>query len=218
MHRLWTICSVFFSVVFVTLSIWLVVQYDMANAKMIRPEEKEINIKTDGVTVREIPVLQQFLPVGYAGRPGITREIKWVVIHETANHSLGSNSDAHYAYLLNVAKEKNLSWHYTVDDHQIIHMLPDYEVGWHAGDGTAPDGGNMCGIGIELAVNDDGDFEKTIENGAGLAAYLLKEYGLGIESLKMHGDFSGKNCPMTLRNSGRWSSFVEKVSEYYSKI
>lgn len=216
MEKRWKIMS--FVTALVLIIAFLAVVLSLGSSVLfpaIHPEQKEINEETASVSIGGITVQQRFLPLGYAGRPGITREIKWIVIHETANHSEGADSEAHYVYLMNTAKETTLSWHYTVDDTQIIHMLPDYEIGWHAGDGTTPNGGNTCGIGIELAVNDDGDFEKTLDNGARLTAYLLHTYGLGLDAVKMHGDFSGKNCPMTLRNEGRWDEFLDLVEKYY---
>lgn len=216
MDTRWKIISALSAVFFSLAAILLVLSGGSGvMTPAIHPEHKEINEEGAQVSIGGIQVQQRFLPLGYAGRPGITREIKWIVIHETANHSDGADSEAHYTFLMNNAKDKTLSWHYTVDDGAIIHMLPDYEVGWHAGDGSKPGGGNMCGIGIELAVNDDGDFEKTLDNGARLTAYLLHTYGLDLSAVKMHGDFSGKNCPMMLRDSGRWEEFLNLVEKYY---
>ena len=48
------------------------------------------------------------------------------------------------------AGEGIVSWHYTVDDHEIYHHLPDDETAYHAGDGMEKNGGNMNGIGIEM--------------------------------------------------------------------
>ena len=118
-----------------------------------------------------IPVTEQLIPPGNVGRPGIQREVKWVVIHETANHTVGANAQAHSKYILKHSVKNALSWHYTVDDSEIYHHLPDNEVGWHAGDSLSKGGGNACGIGIEICVNDDGDFEKSLENAAKLAAF-----------------------------------------------
>ena len=93
------------------------------------------------------------------GRPGIKREVKFIVIHETGNPSEGADAKAHSDYLLN-GGEGTTSWHYTVDDHEIYHHIPDSEVSWNAGDRRQEPGGNMNGISIELCVNQDGDFEK----------------------------------------------------------
>ena len=108
-------------------------------------------------------------------------------------------------------KDNELSWHYTVDDHEIWHHIPDDETAFHAGDHMEDGGGNKNGIGVEMCVNADGDYEQTLKNAQKLAATLLHEYGLSIDDLKKHQDFSGKNCPSRLLNAGRWDEFVQGV-------
>lgn len=157
-------------------------------------------------------IIQSLLPVSSNCRTGIKRSIKWLVIHETGNKDRGANAKAHASYLNNVSKAKtpSVSWHYTVDDHEIYQHIPDDEVGWHAGDGTKANGGNMCGIGIEVCVNADGDFNKTMQNAAELVANLCKKYGFrnvgGI--VRQHWEFTGKNCPQTIREKGLWQGFL----------
>lgn len=96
-----------------------------------------------------IPVHTELLPETLPARPGERRTIKYVVIHETGNTAEGSDAAGHSAYLLS-GKSGDTSWHYTVDDHQIYHHIPDDEIAWHAGDRRTRDGGNLCGIGVEL--------------------------------------------------------------------
>lgn len=169
------------------------------------------------IEVDDIPVTTRLLPEGCPGRPGTLREIKYVVIHDTDNTSTGANAKNHANYLENTAKETPLSWHYTVDDHEIFHHLPDNEMAYHAADGEVEGGGNKNGVAIEICVNEDGDFEKAFVNGANLAAYLLNEYNLTPADLRQHNDFSGKNCPRTIRESGRWQEFINLVTERYNK-
>jgi len=164
-----------------------------------------------------IPVHTQIVEKGMPGRAQIKRRIRYVVIHETANHNQGADAKSHANYLSN-GGEGSTSWHYTVDDHEIYHHIPDNEVAWQAGDRRKHLGGNMCGIGIELCVNSDGDFEKTFENGAKLTAYLLKTYHLSIHDVKQHADFMDKNCPETIRNTGRWQEFLDLVLKYVQKV
>lgn len=159
-----------------------------------------------------IPLYTQWIPEGSGGRPGIQRTIRYVVIHETGNTSPGADAQAHSAYLMD-GGDGSTSWHYTVDDKQIYHHVPDQEVAWHAGDKTKEGGGNLNGIGVELCVNEDGDFEKTFQNGAKLTAYLLHSYGLSIDAVKQHNDFNGKNCPQTIRETDRWQEFLNAVQE-----
>jgi len=161
----------------------------------------------------QIPVYTSLLDTGLEARPGIKREIKYIVIHETANTDIGSNAQNHSIYLQE-GRSGKVSWHYTVDDKEVYHHIPDNEIAWHAGDGIKENGGNLNGIGIELCVNSDGDFEKTLDNGAKLTAYLLRSYKLSIDDVKQHGDFISKNCPCNIRNDGKWNEFLNRVSEY----
>ena len=164
--------------------------------------------------VAGIPVTQQILPEGYAGRPGIKRKVRQIVIHETANTSRGANAKSHARYLLEYAKHTEISWHYTVDDHEIYQHLPEDEVGWHAGDNLTKGGGNQAGIGVEICINEDGDYEKALINAEKLTAHLLFKYDMTIDDVKQHADFMQKNCPTLLRDSGRWEEFLQKTAEY----
>ncbi len=116
--------------------------------------------------IEDIPVMTDFLPEGTRARPGQKREIKYLVIHETDNTGTGANAAAHNSFIHQNAnaEEGIVSWHYTVDDHEIYHHLPDDETAYHAGDGMEKNGGNMNGIGIEMCVNEDGNYEQTLIN------------------------------------------------------
>lgn len=160
-----------------------------------------------------VPVHTVLIPETLPGRPGIKREVKFIVIHETGNPAEGAGAKAHSDYLLN-GGEGTTSWHYTVDDHEIYHHIPDSEVSWNAGDQRKEPGGNMNGISIELCVNSDGGFDKTFDNGARLTAYLLKAYDLKLDDVKQHNFFNGKNCPQTIREGDRWQEFLELTESY----
>ena len=135
-----------------------------------------------------VPVHTSLMSADIEARTAIKREIKYIVIHETDNTNEGANAERHSDYL-NRGISGETSWHYTVDDTEIYHHVPDDEIAWHAGDTKNPDGGNAHGIGIELCVNCDGDFEKTFENGAKLTAYLLCAYRLDITAVTQHADY-----------------------------
>lgn len=169
--------------------------------------------------IGDIPVYEDFLPEDAMGRVNEKREIKYVVIHETANTAAGANAEAHNRYIHENGMTAELSWHYTVDDHQIYHHLPDDEPAFHAGDHMDKDGGNLNGIGVEMCVASDNDYEKTVENAALLAATLLVEYDLTpADGLRKHQDFSGKLCPLQMLEAGRWDSFVELVQSNYDAL
>lgn len=161
-----------------------------------------------------VPVHTVLMPEELEARTGIRRTIRYIVVHETGNTSVGADAKSHSDYLSG-GKGGETSWHYTVDDHEIYHHVPDDEVAWHAGDTKNPEGGNAHGIGIELCVNADGDFEKTLDNGAKLVAYLMHTYNLDLDAVTQHADYMRKNCPQTLRDTGRWTEFLGMVETYY---
>lgn len=171
--------------------------------------------------IEDIPVYTDYIPEGSRARPGEKREIKYLVIHETDNFSAGADAAAHNSFIHQNANAESgiVSWHYTVDDHEIYHHLPDNETAYHAGDQMEKNGGNMNGVGIEMCVNEDGNYEQTLINTEKLCARLLLEYGLDPDkALKKHQDFSGKVCPAKLINDGRWDEFCAAVKQKYEEL
>lgn len=160
-----------------------------------------------------IPVITDFLPDNTAGRPGQERKIKYIVIHETGNVGRNAHAASHNNYLHDTADSQLKSWHYTVDDHEIYYHVPDNEIAFHAGDGLNKDSGNLNGIGVEMCVNPENDYEQTLKNAAKLTAMLLLAYDLDIDCVKTHRDFSGKNCPEILLSEGRWEEFLGMVKQ-----
>lgn len=163
-----------------------------------------------------ISVHTKYIPEDSQARSGRKREIHYIVIHETDNTGAHATAKAHSEYLQENCWKEQKSWHYTVDDHEIWHHLPDKEVGYHAGDSSWREGGNRNGIGIELCVNQGGNFDQTMHNAAQLTAYLLLKYNLTIDAVKKHQDFSGKICPSTIIETNRWQEFLHLVQEDYT--
>ena len=169
--------------------------------------------------IGEIPVYEDIIPEDAAGRVLQKREIKYIVIHETANTSEGADAAAHNSFIHTNSISNEHSWHYTVDDEQIYHHVPDDEPAYHAGDHLNRNGGNLNGIGIEMCVAADNDYDLTIIHTAQLSARLLAEYDLDPEkAIKKHQDFSGKLCPQIMLETERWGEFVELVLQYYDEI
>lgn len=169
-------------------------------------KEKEI-----GKLIEGIPVTVDLLEKGTPARPGQTRKIEYIVIHETGNSGTNANAASHNQYLHKVSTTEALSWHYTVDDSSIYKHLPDTEIGFHAGDKLVQDGGNLNGIGIEMCINPENNYEQTLLNTAALVRYLMDAYNLDIKQVKKHEDFSGKICPEGLIQSGRWEEFINLI-------
>lgn len=139
--------------------------------------------------------------------------IKSITVHQTGNPHKGANAQAH-ANLQSNLNPRQASWHIQVDDKQAIQSFPDYIRCWAVGDGRGL--GNTTSLHIELCINSDGDYKKTIERGAKVVALKLKEHGLGIGDVKKHFDWLNKFCPEQLmRGYGgiNWEDFLNMVED-----
>lgn len=147
--------------------------------------------------------------------------LKDIVIHNAATPN-GTAKALNRA--LHNSKEYK-SWHFSVDDKDIIQSLPLNRNAFATGDG-AYGLGNRTGIHIEIAKDNDTDSEeewkKARDNGARLAAELLYKYGWNIDHLKKHQDYkmtSGnyKYCPHKILDEG-WDDFKSLVSQYLDEL
>lgn len=151
-------------------------------------------------------IIKSLIPPANVNRPD-AHQPEYITIHETGNPSKGADAAAHSKYL-NGLQEK-ISWHYTVDDHCAYQHLPDWEGGYHAGDGSGD--GNRKSIGIEMCVNQDGNYEQTLRNTAELVRQLMGTYGIPLSRVVQHNHWNGKDCPQQLRKAGRWQEFLNMV-------
>ena len=135
---------------------------------------------------------------------------EFVVIHNTANNASAVNEIA-YMHRNN----NEVSFHYAVDDKEIIQGLPLNRNSWNAGDGGNGKG-NRKGISIEICYSKSGGakFETAQKNAAELTAKLLKDYGWGIDKVKKHQDFNGKHCPHRTLDDYGWDYFLKLVEGY----
>jgi N-acetylmuramoyl-L-alanine amidase len=117
---------------------------------------------------------------------------KYITVHNTGNP--GSTAGNERNWLTNPANTRQASWHYVIYEDTIIQAIPDDEVAWHAGDGRGD--GNLRSIGIEIC--ESGDYELTKITAAKFIAMKLKEKNLGMNAVKRHKDWNGKNCPRLL--------------------
>lgn len=193
-------------------------------------ETKEVNLSVYGQAIYnykgfeldskalyyDLDIKSNYIPISNA-RPGIKREVKWIVIHDTGNTSKTANALNHEKYLFNNTSNY-LSWHYTVDMDTVINHIPNNEVAYHASDsilgvgqGKYLGGGNLNGIGIEMAINEGNDLILSYHRLAKLTAYLLDINNLDITKVKYHRDFANKVCPKTLINNNLDDYFFELI-------
>lgn len=147
-------------------------------------------------------IAEDLIKKGSINRPGSENSCEYITVHETGNRSEGANAKAHASYIKKI--KTKTSWHYTVDDSSIYRHIPDCEKSYH----TSAKEANERSISVELCVNEDGDFQKTIENAAWLCRELSEKYRIPRENVRRHYDWTGKSCPQTLMKNG-WDGFLE---------
>ena len=82
----------------------------------------------------DVPTYEQICPISDQNRPGIVKiSTEYITVHDTANNSSGANAKMHANYVQGGGG--GTSWHYSVDQDNIYHQVPDNEVAYHAGDG-----------------------------------------------------------------------------------
>lgn len=72
-------------------------------------------------------------------------------------------------------------------------------------------GGNLNTVGIETCVNYGSNYINTMRNTAYIVGKLIDQFDLPVGRVKQHNDFSGKDCPMTIRHAKLWEEFIELV-------
>jgi hypothetical protein len=167
----------------------------------------------------KLNLVQDFIPSGNSNRPGTPLTPTFITIHNTDNTSPGANAAAHAKYQKGQdARDRKVSWHFTVDDEAVYQSLPTNEVGWHAGSGK----GNRSSIGIEVCMHAGMDEKLAYERAALLTALMARRLDIPLPSgVVQHHHWSGKNCPRVLRSDSRWQDFLDAVvasSEAISEV
>lgn len=140
--------------------------------------------------------------------PDVT-EKDGICIHNTYNDA---SAMSEVSYML--GRPEKVSFHAAVDNYRIVTGLPFERSCYAAGDGRYGKG-NAHKINIEICYSRSGgeQFEEAEKLAAEYTAYLLKQYGWGIDRVKKHQDFANKYCPHRTLDMG-WQRFLNMVSSY----
>ena len=161
-----------------------------------------------------VPIRENLVPKDkYAIKCPYTRTPTRVVIHNTANDAPAANEISYMRY-----NDLEISFHYAVDDVNIVQGIPENRNAWASGDGHGK--GNMEGIHIEICYSKSGGekFDKAEQNAAEFTASLLKKYGWGIDKMTKHRDYDGKYCPhRTLDRGWQRSQYISGWSTSCSR-
>ena len=158
-----------------------------------------------------------------------TSNIKYIVIHYTANDGDTDEGNANY-FASRIIKA---SAHYFVDDDSVTQSVPDNYVAWSVGGSKyssckTTGGGkyytkctNSNSISIELCdTKKDGKIyptKKTIKNAIELTRKLMKKYNIPSTNVIRHFDVTGKTCTVywcgTFEKNQLWKTeFHHKLS------
>ena len=140
-------------------------------------------------------------------------ESEFYVVHNTANDGSARNE---INYMIN--NNSNTSFHYAIDDVEIVQGIEENRNSWNAGDGTYGNG-NRKGISIEICYSKSGGdkFVQAEKNTAKFIADGLKAKGWSIDRVKKHQDFNGKYCPHRTLDLG-WQRFLDMISAEMGQV
>ena len=157
-----------------------------------------------------VPINQNLVSSSkYSLKCPYTMNAEGITIHNTANNAPAKNE---IAYM--IRNSSATSFHYAVDDVEILQGIPENRNAFHAGDGNG--NGNRKTIGIEIcySTGDKAKFEKSQENAAEFVAYKLKERGWGTDRVYPHKHWNGKHCPHRTLDDYGWDYFIGRVNYY----
>lgn len=154
-------------------------------------------------------VIQNLVPASkYNTKCPYTMQAEAIVVHNTANDATAANE---VAYM--IRNDNQVSFHYAIDDKEIVQGIPENRNAWHAGDGgNGP--GNRKGLSIEICYSKTGGpkFIEAEKLAAKFIAFKLKEKGWGIERVKTHQMYSKKYCPRRTLDMG-WQRFINMIQD-----
>ena len=168
----------------------------------------------NGVKVNEY-LLTEHNPNDIAMPWAEIKDLIGVTIHNTPwiTCASGTHPSEQYTRSTKNGNMKDSRVHFYVDDTDAWQNLPLTLSGWHAADGDGD--GNRKTIAIECIMSPDYNVkdQKSEDNAARLAAWLLTKYNLGIDRLYTHNHwYSAKYCPAYILP--HWDKFVDLVKKY----
>ncbi|MGX1082453.1 MULTISPECIES: N-acetylmuramoyl-L-alanine amidase [Bacillus] len=143
----------------------------------------------------------------YSVKCPYSMDAKYITFHNTANDASAANE---IAYM--IRNNNEVSYHFAVDDKEVVQGIPTNRNAWHCGDRNGP--GNRSSIGVEVCYSKSGGAKyKAAEKLAiKFIAQLLKERGWGVDRVKKHQDWSGKYCPHRVLDEGRWDAVKAAIA------
>lgn len=163
----------------------------------------------------------------YYGAKRLIKNIKYIVVHYTANSGTTATAKSNANYFANTTRKA--SAHYIVDEGSIIYQsVSDDYVAYSVGDTQKYTNGgasmkgiitNSNSISIEMVSHTDSNGtyyipDVTIQNTIRLIKDLQKKYTwITNDKIHTHHSVTGKLCPAPLVNATAWANFKALLEE-----
>ncbi|MEA5085117.1 MAG: N-acetylmuramoyl-L-alanine amidase [Lachnospiraceae bacterium] len=148
---------------------------------------------------------------------GRTKDIKYIVVHYTANNGDTAKGNCNYF----ATSGRNASAHYFVDENDIYQSVADNNAAWSVGAASYVHSTcrNNNSLSVEMCSCKDasGSYyikDDTVSNAVGLAKSLMEKHNIPVENVLRHYDVTGKNCPEPfVRDHAQWVAFKKRLEE-----
>ncbi|MCC2531950.1 peptidoglycan-binding protein [Bacillus velezensis] len=139
---------------------------------------------------------------------------EYITIHNTANDASAANEISYMT-----GNRESTSYHFAVDDKEVIQGIPLDRNAWHSGDGTNGTG-NRKSIAVEICYSKSGGARYRAAEALAIkfVAQLLKERGWGVDKIRKHQDWNGKYCPHRILSEGRWDQVKTAIAAELERL
>jgi len=198
---------------------WGVTNNGYANTKYLKAKS-QAKPQTKPTTTSSLKITKILSNKKNYGNQRSTSNIKYIVIHYTANNGDSAKSNGNY-FKNNVVKA---SAHYFVDDNTIVQSVPDNYVAYSVGGSKYNNKGgrlykkatNSNTLNIELCDTKKDKTvmatSQTINLALSLVRSKMKQYKISKNNVIRHYDVTGKSCPAYWVNDSRWKKkFWKKI-------
>lgn len=148
------------------------------------------------------------IPIRKGKRPGTKAKMTSITVHNTGNPKSTAMNERNW--LVNPQNNRTASFHIAVDEKMAVECIPLDEVAYHSGKTE----GNTTSIGIEIC--ESSDYKKTEQNAVELIAKMLVERNWGIDRVRTHKSWSGKECPRLILPY--WNDFLGRLQKEMDKL
>ncbi len=133
---------------------------------------------------------------------------EYITIHNTANDASAANEISYMT-----GNSESTSYHFAIDDKEVIQGIPLDRNAWHSGDGRNGTG-NRKSIAVEICYSKSGGARYRAAEALAIkfVAQLLKERGWGVDKIRKHQDWNGKYCPHRILSEGRWDEVKAAIA------